>query len=160
MCIWHISPFKMVVKKKTCFTGRRTCQVVSIGREIFYHISFFFLVAKMTPLQTQKFPKNLTFFEKNFGKVFLVIFKNFQPNFLRLWLKTDDFSKLKKKKKFSQNGKYASVVPVKQGFLFCGLSTVRQHLFEGIIYILFSVPVLNISVLLLSVCKVWPWQYG
>ena len=90
-------------KKKLCFTAGRTFQVGSVCQDIFLQIFFFFLVAKMTPLKTQKFPKKSdVLLRKKFGKVFSVIFNKFQPNCLQLWLKMadlHDFCKPKKKKK-------------------------------------------------------------
>ena len=84
---------------------------------------FLFLVAKTTPPKNTKISHKIwCFFEKSSGKVFLVIFKNFQPNFLWLWLKPlilHDFSKQKNKQKIFQNGKYGLVAPVlKTGFSF------------------------------------------
>ena len=61
----------------------------------------------------------LFFLKKNIGKVFLVIFKKIQPNFLQLWLKwliLHDFSKLKKK--ILPKWKILILTPVKQGFFF------------------------------------------
>ena len=67
-----------------------------ISRIGIFYIFFSFLVAKITPLKTQHIKK------KSFGKVFAVLFKTFQSNFLQLWPKRliwHDFTKLKKKKK-------------------------------------------------------------
>ena len=81
-------------KKETLFY-RQTFNVGSVCQDIFFfNIFFFFLVAKMTSLKkTLKSPKNLTFWEKNFGKMFSVIYKNFSQMILH------SFSKLKKKNK-------------------------------------------------------------
>ena len=73
-------------KKDPCFTGGRTFQVGSVGRDIFFKYIFLF-GGKMTPLKTLKFPKNLIFFEKNFGiKIFSYLHKNLDKFSLTLTL--------------------------------------------------------------------------
>ena len=61
------------------------------------------------------------FLQKNFGKhsqLFPKIFSQIFFDFDQKQMILHDFSKPKKKKKFSQKEKYGSVAPVKQGFLF------------------------------------------
>ena len=70
-------------KKKPCFTDGRTDLPSRVSRSV--GTFFFFLVAKMTLLKAQKFPKISDFFwEKKIGKVFSDVFESFQPNIL--WL--------------------------------------------------------------------------
>ena len=80
-------------------------------------------MAKITPLKyTKNLPKIWHFLKKNFGKKCSVIFKNFQPKFLRIWSKMAFYMIFANKKKISQIGKSGSVRPVKQSLLFCGLN--------------------------------------
>ena len=117
-------------KKKPCFTGGRTFQVRSVSRDIFLNI-FFLLVAKMTPLKNNKISKKSAIFWRKilekafqlFPNIFSQIFLDFSKKWLVLHVSFSKLSKKKKKKKkIYQNGKSGSVAPLKQGFLFCGLS--------------------------------------
>ena len=122
LIIWHIKieKKKATKKKKPCFTSWQTCQVGSVGRsgDFLYFLFFYFMVPKMTS-KTQKFRGNWLwyFLQKNFGKIFRLIFKKFQPFFsdLGLILILQDFAK---KKNNLPKRKFGSVAPVKQGFLF------------------------------------------
>ena len=80
---------KQTKKKRKLFYGRTNLpSTVRWSEHFFFQYLFSFLVAKMIHLKTQKSPKKFdVFLKKNFGKVFRVIVKNFQSNFLRLWPK-------------------------------------------------------------------------
>ena len=91
-------------KQKTCFMGGRTFEVGSVSQDI-----FIFWWQKMTPLRNTNISQKFDSFwrrilEKSsglFSKIFCQIFYDFGPKQLIL----HDFSTLKKKKKYSQNGK-------------------------------------------------------
>ena len=115
--IWFRPPKKQK-QNKTCFTGGQTCQVGSVGRAFFWcFFCFFFLVAKMT-LKHDNFEKNLTFFAEKFWENIFTYFQKFSAKIFRFWSKNGWFCKILEKvlKKICQNGKFGSVMPVKQGF--------------------------------------------
>ena len=73
-----------------CFTGGRTSQVGSVGRDMF----FFFFFSKMT-LKTRKFVwKNQTFLQKIFLENILIHFRKLPTQILRLWTKNFWFYKI------------------------------------------------------------------
>ena len=73
-------------KTKNCFTGGRTCQVGSVGRAGVFILFYFFFISgsknypKNTKLSKKK--KIYVFLQKNFKKIFWLIFKKFQLKFL------------------------------------------------------------------------------
>ena len=80
------------MKKETLFYGPTDLpNRVNRSNHLFLDI-FFSLVAKMPPPKNTKISQKSDFFEKK-GKKNLVIFKNSQPNFLRLWLKLADLTR-------------------------------------------------------------------
>ena len=127
-------------KEKKKFSSGRSCQVGSVGCFLFFCFVFvfvlFFLVAKMTLKKTWKFPKkkkkkkkikNIKLFLaeklKVLGKYFDLFSKKFSQSF-KSWSKNGWFYTILEKleKKICQNGKFGSVVPIKQVFvlfLFC-----------------------------------------
>ena len=87
---------------------------------IFFFFFFFFVVAKMT-LKTGKFwKKSDLFWQKNLGKYLNLFSQIFSKHFKILVKKKGWFYKILEKtiQKISQNGKFRSVAPVKQFFLF------------------------------------------
>ena len=82
---------------------------------------FFFSGDKSDPKNVGFWKNILAYFSKNLSKKFSILVKK--------WLILQDFSKFKGKRKFSQNGKFGSVVLVKQVFcfvLFCCLYSAQQ----------------------------------
>ena len=81
-------------KKKPYFMGGRTCQVGSVGRATFFLFSIFlFYGSKKWPKNTKILRKLKYFLQKNFRKIFRLIFKKFQPNFSDLSQKMADFTR-------------------------------------------------------------------
>ena len=93
----------------------------SVGRFTKKKLFFYLWFQKITP-KTQKILRKLWYsVQKNFGKIFRLIFKKFQPKLSDLGQKTADFTRFWKKFKknnFLPKRKFGSVAPIKQGFLF------------------------------------------
>ena len=124
-------------KKKPCFTGRRTFQVGSVGRDIFFFFLIFFFLSggkNDSPKNNKSSKKsdifwrkilenNFQLFPKIFSHCFFVFFFSFDFETLtstQIFFNFDPLLKKgkKKKKKTYQKWKSGSVAPVKQGFLF------------------------------------------
>ena len=80
----------------------RTCQAGSVGRAFFFFFFFFFFNfisgSKNDPKNNNnnnnnKIFLNLNFVQKNFGKIFWFIFKNFQQKFSDIGRKTAYFTR-------------------------------------------------------------------
>ena len=52
-------------KRKTCFTGRRICQVGAVGQELVFFLNLTFFVLK----RTKKYQNFLTYFQKFSAKI-------------------------------------------------------------------------------------------
>ena len=106
-CIVHVKwVFRPRKKKETLFYGR-TDLPSKVGRLhdfFFFNLIFFYLLFQKKPPKHENFKKTLIFLQKNFGKIFRLTFKKFQPKFSDLGQQMAGFT-IFGKKQFSAKKK-------------------------------------------------------
>ena len=96
---------------------------------MFFVFVFIYSGSKNYPENTKISKKVWNFLQKNFGKIFWLTLKKISAKIIRFWSKKlilQDFGKIQEKK-ICQNGKFGSVVPVKQvrGLIDCQKKWLR-----------------------------------